>query len=249
MAEYLVPAWPAPANVLALTTTRQGGVSLPPFDSFNLGDHVGDAPESVSANRAALLALLPGRSRVQWLKQVHGTDVVYATGEHRAPPTADASWTDRPGVACAVLTADCLPLLLCDRAGSVVASVHAGWRGLLDGVIEQTVRAMPVAPTQLLAWQGPAIGPAAFEVGAEVRDAFCSSPGANAMEHACFRVCTRRADRWVADLYALARLRLRRLGVANIYGGDFCTYRDQRRFYSFRRDGTTGRMASLIQLR
>lgn len=244
----ILPDWPAPANVLALATTRQGGVSTPPWDTLNLGDHVGDEPSAVDRNRSALGQLLPPGSRIQWLRQVHGNVVVRAAGD-RLPPSADASWSDQPGMACAVLTADCLPLLLCDRAGTAVASVHAGWRGLLAGVIEQTVATIPAAPASLLAWLGPAIGPAAFEVGSEVREAFCAAPGANAREHACFRVSALAADHWVADLYALARLRLYRLGIQAVYGGGYCTVRDSRRFYSYRRDGQTGRMASLIQLK
>ena len=257
MLPCLLPDWPAPANVLALTTTRQGGVSQPPWDSLNLGDHVGDDPQAVEANRGTLQSLLPAGSRIQWLEQVHGTRAVPAGADASFPPRADVSfppqadacWTREPGLACAVLTADCLPVLLCDRAGSVVASVHAGWRGLVAGVIEQTVAAMSAEPGQLLAWLGPAIGPATFEVGPEVREAFCQAPGANALEHACFRVSALAADHWVADIYALARLRLRRLGIQAVYGGGFCTVRDPLRFYSFRRDGQTGRMASLIQLR
>lgn len=244
----ILPDWPAPAHVLALATTRQGGVSAPPWDSLNLGDHVGDESSAVAENRSALGHLLPPGSRIQWLEQVHGNAVVRAAGEGASLPTADASWSDQPGVACAVLTADCLPVLLCDRAGTVVASAHAGWRGLLAGVIEQTVAALPAAPADLLAWLGPAIGPAAFEVGSEVREAFCAASGASAREHACFRVSALAADHWVADLYALARLRLYRLGIQAIYGGGYCTVRDVRRFYSYRRDGQTGRMASLIQL-
>lgn len=249
MLRCIQPDWPAPDRVLALATTRQGGSSRAPFDALNLAGHVGDAPGAVATNREILHSLLPRDTRIQWLNQCHGTAVIKASDAAVEAPEADASWVDRPGVACAVLTADCLPLLLCDRAGTVVASAHAGWRGLLAGILERTVAAVPAEPANLLAWLGPAIGPAAFEVGPEVRDAFCDAPGADALEHACFRVSALRSGHWVADLYALARLRLRRVGVDRVYGGDFCTARDPRRFFSYRRDGSTGRMASLIQLK
>ncbi len=237
--ELITPDWPAPGRVRALTTSRHGGVSLPPYDTLNLGDHVGDDPAAVAENRRRLTAELglPGEPR--WLTQVHGTCAADAIAVHGSCE-ADASHTDSPGVVCAVLTADCLPVLLCDREGRRVAAVHAGWRGLLGGVIEETIAAMG-AERELLAWLGPAIGPAAFEVGDEVREAFIAdSPGAKAAFVPSANV------RWMADIYTLARQRLHRAGVSSVSGGDHCTYSEPDRFYSYRRDGRTGRMASLI---
>jgi YfiH family protein len=239
--ETIIPDWPAPANVRALTTTRHGGVSLPPYDSLNLGDHVGDEPHAVAENRRRLCDGLGLPAAPHWLSQVHGTGCCDAalvpTGSE-----ADAQFATRPGVVCAVLTADCLPLLLCDAAGRRVAAVHAGWRGLLHGVIENSIQAMG-AGSELLAWLGPAIGPTAFEVGEEVRHAFVAhDPRAEAA------FAPAGADRWLADLYLLARQRLTACGVSRVYGGEFCTYADSERFYSYRRDGQTGRFASLIWL-
>lgn len=235
-----VPDWPAPPRVRALQTLRSGGCSPAPWAGFNLGDHVGDEPARVAANRAALRARLPGEPC--WLQQVHGTVTVDAAKPQKCPE-ADASWTRRPGVVCAVMTADCLPVLFCDQGGTVVAAAHAGWRGLLGGVLESTVAAMACAPGDLLAWFGPAIGATAFEVGDEVRDAFLgeSSAGAAAFIPGA-------PGKWLANLGKLARLRLERLGVTAIYGGGECTYRDSARYFSYRRDGQTGRMATLIWL-
>lgn len=237
-ADWIIPDWPAPPQVKSLITTRNGGESRGPFSSFNLGFGVGDDPEAVRNNRARLRRELPQEPR--WLKQQHGAQVVEAdTLAH--PPEADASIARRAGIVCAVLVADCLPLLLTDRAGTVVAAVHAGWRGLACGVIENTVQAMKVPASEILAYLGPAIGPKAFEVGTEVRDAFLARdaeaaaafvPGAHA--------------KWLADIYLLARQALARCGVTSIYGGGFCTVSDGRRFFSYRRDRTTGRMAALI---
>lgn len=238
-AQLIVPDWPAPARVRALQTTRSGGLSAPPYDSLNLGAHVGDDPLHVAANRALLHVLLPGEP--VWLEQVHGTQVVVAE-RAGSNPTADACISHQADAVCAVMSADCLPLLLCDAAATVVGAVHAGWRGLADGVIEATVRAMGVPPRTLMAWLGPAIGPQAFAVGEEVRGAFLRHDPAAA---AAF---TPRADQYLADLYLLARQRLHALGVQQVYGGAFCTYSDPERFYSYRRDGMTGRMASLIWL-
>ena len=239
--------WPAPANVIALTTTRAGGYSAAPYDSFNLAAHVGDAPEAVSANRESLARELSLPSPVQWLSQVHGAEVVQA-GRGERCPVADAGWSREPGRACAVLTADCLPVLFCSRAGDAVAAAHAGWRGLLAGVLENTVAAMGVAPGQLLAWLGPAIGPGAFEVGAEVRSAYLAGAVDPAGTAACFVPNRVRPRHFFADLYSLARVRLQAVGVAAVYGGDVCTFSDSSRFYSYRRDGETGRMASIILL-
>jgi YfiH family protein len=240
MDESVVPDWTAPPNVRALTTTRRRGMSRGPYADFNLGDHVGDAPAAVAANRARLRLHLPADPL--WLKQVHGTRCVVAE-EAAAGVEADASVSFRPGTVCAVLTADCLPLLLCDAGGTVVAAAHAGWRGLAAGVIESTVAAMRRPPAEILAWLGPAIGPAAFEVGDEVRAAFVAHDAAAAaafVQHG--------AGKWLCDIYELARQRLAALGVRRVAGGNLCTVADADRFYSYRRDGATGRMASLIWL-
>lgn len=234
--------WPAHPNVRAFCTTRRGGCGTAPFDSFNLGHHVGDP--ACGNNRRQLHALLPDGVRMQWLQQVHGTTVVEAPSE-AVKPQADACWTRSPGIACAVLTADCLPVLFCDRAGTRVAAAHAGWRGLAAGVLEATVSAIGVAPAQLLAWLGPAIGPRAFEVGPEVHESFCQ--GSGGAEAACFEP-SGRPGHYYADLYALARLRLARTGLSAVHGGGYCTFSDAERFFSFRRDGKTGRMASIIAL-
>lgn len=239
--KLIKPEWPAPANVAALFSTRLGGVSQAPFASFNLGQHVGDEPAHVAANRAALRQLLPGEP--VWLNQVHGTNVVDADS-HPHTPDADASVARQPATVCVVMTADCLPVLLCDRAGTVVAAAHAGWRGLLNGVLEQTVDAMDAPPEQLMAWLGPAIGPDAFEVGAEVREAFVAlDPAADDG----FEPIPE--GKYLADIYLLARQRLRRMGVTDIHGGEHCTVIERERFFSYRREGRTGRMAALIWLR
>ena len=241
----IVPDWPAPPAVRALLTTRRGGVSRPPYASLNLGDHVGDDRLAVAANRALLRGALVGGGDPCWLEQVHGTRVVDAAASSPGDPPerADASFACDKGVVCAVMTADCLPVLFCDDAGSVVAAAHAGWRGLLAGVLEATVAAMGVAAPTLLAYLGPAIGPRAFEVGDEVRSAFVAADAALA---AAFTPAL--PGKWLADIYLLARLRLAALGLARVYGGDFCTYRDADRFFSYRRDAQTGRMASMIWL-
>ncbi len=226
-------------GVTALSTTRIGGRSRVPWRGFNLGHHVGDDPGAVKANRVELLSSLPVGSEVQWLEQVHGAEVVEASGQDT--PEADACWSREPGMACAVMTADCLPVLFASNDGQVVAAAHAGWRGLLDGVLENAVAAMDVRPGDIVAWMGPAIGPAAFEVGPEVREAFLAiSPVEDAF------VPSARADHYLADIYQLARHRLAACGIRQISGGDHCTYTESERFFSYRRDGQTGRMASLI---
>lgn len=242
--QWLVPDWPAPPRVNSLITTRVGGVSAAPYASLNLGDHVGDDPLAVTANRRHLASHLP--SEPCWLNQVHGTTVIEAMTGRKAAPVADASFARLPVVVCAVLTADCLPVLFCDRSASVVAAAHAGWRGLLAGVLEQTVIAMDTSPEHLLAYFGPAIGPRAFEVGDEVRRAFVASRQEAAT---AFRpAATGKTEKWFADIYLLARQRLRQLGITAIYGGQCCTWQEKERFFSYRRDGATGRMASLIWL-
>jgi hypothetical protein len=241
--ELLQPDWPAPARVRAFSTVRGGGVSAPPYAGLNLGDHVGDDPAAVSANRQILRRHLPGEPL--WLRQVHGVAVVELGQAHGgAPPEADAAVARQAGRVCAVLTADCLPVLFCDLGGTVVAAAHAGWRGLLAGVLEHTVAALGVAPREVLAWLGPAIGPDAFEVGDEVRQAFVAGWADAA---AAFRPGVL-AGKWWADLPALARQRLSRAGVEAVFGGELCTHGDGRRFFSFRRDGVTGRQGSFIWL-
>ncbi|MDF0606598.1 peptidoglycan editing factor PgeF [Neisseriaceae bacterium TC5R-5] len=231
--------WPAPANVHTLITTRNGGVSQAPWNSFNLGMHVGDNPEHVSTNRETLRQLLPDEPI--WLHQLHGTCVLNADEASEHPAEADASVSHRAGKVCVVLTADCLPLLLCNRAGSVVSAIHAGWRGLCDGVIENSVSACAVDNSELLAWLGPAIGPDAFEVGEEVRAAFIAH---DPIAESAFTAITE--GKYLADIYQLARQRLNALGVTQIYGGNFCTVIERDHFFSYRRDRDTGRMASLI---
>ena len=244
---FIEPDWPAPANVLALSTCRQGGHSTATFASLNLGHHVGDSAAAVTANRGILAAALPAGTDIQWLSQVHGTRVV-AAGQDSEYPQADAAWSRHTHKACAVLTADCLPVLFCSTSGDRVAAAHAGWRGLLDGVLEATVAAMDVNPDQILAWMGPAIGPQAFEVGREVRDQYLAAAPATdkALVEACFLPSAASPGHYLADLYALARLRLRTVGVTAVFGGGYCTFSDSQRFFSYRRDGQTGRMASLI---
>lgn len=240
--DLIRPDWPAPAWVQAWSTTRSGGVSEGPFDSLNLGDHVGDDAERVGRNRARVREHLGLPAEPLWLRQVHGCEVAEA-GAVPSGCAADAAVARSPGRVCAVLTADCLPLLLCDRVGQVVAAVHAGWRGLAAGVVEQAVGALAVDPWQVLAWLGPAIGPDAFEVGPEVRDEFLAADSGAGQ---AFRPGM--GGRWLADLDTLARRRLERAGVRSVYGGGHCTFSDPSRFFSYRRDGVTGRMASLIWL-
>ena len=221
----------------ACVTTRAGGVSLAPFDSLNLGDHVDDDPVAVAENRRRLtdrFAIRPA-----WLQQVHGVAVVEADPAQVA--TADASWTATPGIACTAMTADCLPVLFCNRAGTRVAAAHAGWRGLANGVLEATLDSLQVPPDEILAWLGPAIGPQAFEVGPEVRDAFI----AQLPQAAQAFVPSHNAGKFLADIYALARLRLAARGVTAVYGGGLCTVTDPR-FFSYRRNPRTGRFACLI---
>jgi len=247
---YLIrPQWPAPANVVALATTRDGGFSAAPFDSFNLALHVGDSEQAVVANRLQLLALCPGLERIQWLEQVHGSEVVTAP---LSAARADACYTQAPALACAVMTADCLPIVFCDRSGREVAAAHAGWRGLLAGVLEATVARFLASPEQMLAWIGPAISQRHFEVGAEVRKAFIDVAGAvdrDAIDSA-FKPSTRRDGHYYADLATLARIRLRATGLSQCYGGELCCYQQEAQFFSYRRQSETGRMATLIyQLR
>ena len=242
-ADRLIPDWNAPAAVHALVTTRIGGCSSAPYASMNLAAHVGDDPEAVAANRRRLRrGDLPLPADPLWLRQVHGSSVL--SGEaYREGAEADACIARTPGLVCAVLSADCLPLLFCADDASVVGAAHAGWRGLAAGVIEACVAAMAIPPARLLVWLGPAIGALAYEVGDAVRDAFCDRAAA-----AQKAFVPDDNGKWRCDLYLLARQRLAALGVNRVSGGEYCTFSDPRRFYSYRRDGATGRMASCIWL-
>ena len=236
---WLTPDWPAPASVRACVTTREGGVSEAPFDSLNLGDHVDDRLEAVAENRRRLtdhFSIKPA-----WLQQVHG--IAVAQADPGIVATADASWTATPGIACAAMTADCLPALFCNRAGTRVAAAHAGWRGLAAGVLEATLDTLDVPAEDVLVWLGPAIGPKAFEVGPEVREVFINQ----LPEAAEAFVPSDNAGKFMADIYLLARLRLAERGVTAVYGGGFCTVTDPR-FFSYRRASRTGRFASLVWL-
>jgi purine-nucleoside/S-methyl-5'-thioadenosine phosphorylase / adenosine deaminase len=241
--DLIFPDWPAPRNVRSLQTTRVGGASNGSYASLNLGDHVNDDPLKVAANRQLLNSYVP--TEPLWLNQVHGI-VAVDLSTASCLPAADASYASVSNAVCAVMTADCLPILLCDLKGTIVAAVHAGWRSLLDGVVEATVMAMHRPGSELMAWLGPAIGPDAFEVGDEVRAAFVAR---DSQAEAAFRSVS--ADKWLGDIYLLARLRLQKLGITQIYGDgteaySYCTYSDAKRFFSFRRDGATGRMATMI---
>lgn len=235
---FLFPDWPAPAGVHAATTLRTGGVSIGPYASLNPALHVGDDPAAVMNNRRLIRAKLALPAEPFWLEQIHSSRVVKA-GVAAGSPQADASYTDMPGVVCAVMTADCLPLLFSSVDGLRIAAVHAGWRGLLAGVIRNTVAALEAR--EMLVWLGPAIGADAFEVGEEVRAAFLQK---SPLFAEAFKAQAN--GKWLADIYQLARIELNALGVKNLYGGHFCTVTEQDRFYSYRRDTVTGRMATLI---
>lgn len=238
--EFLLPDWPAPSSVRALVTSRIGGVSRGAYASLNLAAHVGDDPAAVAENRRRLRAYLPNEPL--WLAQEHGATVVDAA---LAAPgaVADASFSRRTGVVCAVLTADCLPVLLCDEQGTAVAAIHAGWRGLAAGVVEATIAALAMPPARLIAWLGPAIGPCCFIVGDDVRQSFLERD-----PEAAAAFLAAKNGKWQADLYHLARRRLAAQGLSRIHGGGLCTACEARRFYSYRREGVTGRIASLIWL-
>ncbi|MCK5895497.1 MAG: peptidoglycan editing factor PgeF [Cocleimonas sp.] len=243
-AEWLTPNWKAPHNVKAMMTTRQGGVSQAPFDSMNLGDHVEDDALSVRQNRASLKERLKLPNEPLWLMQTHGTIIANADISHNGKIEADASIAHNTGSVCAVMTADCLPVLFCNQQGTAIAAAHAGWRGLHAGILEQTAMSLGCPTSEVMAWFGVAIGAAYFEVGSEVRDAFIT-----VQEDAkkAF-VATNNNGKWMADIYLLARLRLEAVGVTQITGGDYCSYQHKERFYSYRREAKTGRMASLIWL-
>lgn len=241
----LFPDWPAPENVRAVSSKRTGGCSEGVFQSFNLGDHVGDDPARVKNNRQRFQTLAAMPNAPFWLQQVHGIEVArpevnLVKGD---AVVADAAYSCKAKTICTVMTADCLPLLVCDKAGQEVAAIHAGWRGLAAGVIEQTLQHFQAKATDILVWLGPAIGPQAFEVGAEVRSAFIAQQPA---AHAAFRALS--DGKYLADIYLLARLRLAAQGITAIYGGEYCTYQHAEYFFSYRREGQTGRMASAIWL-
>lgn len=255
----LIHDWPVPDNVAIAMTNRHGGVSIVPYDSLNLGLHVGDIPQQVLVNRGLLAQQLQLATEPVWLEQVHGTHVIdladiksvelapealaqQASISVSHPHIADASYTNLAGRVCVVMTADCLPVLLCNKQGTEVAAAHAGWRGLCDGVIEATVAHFSSKPSELIAYLGPAIGPTAFEVGAEVRDAFMArDPNAES----CFIA---RGDKYLTDIIGLAKLHLTKLGVSQVYSADICTVSNLD-YFSYRRDKITGRMASLIWLK
>lgn len=237
-ADWITPQWPVPPNVEAFITTRIGGVSRGPYATFNIGLHTGDEVEAVHENRAILRRFLPEEPK--WLAQKHGTMVVDADDIENVPD-ADGAVARRPGTVCAIMVADCVPVLFADRAGTVVAAAHAGWRGLASGVLQNTIRRMRVAPRDVLAYLGPGIGPTAFEVGGDVREAFISQDEAAGEAFAALR-----EGKWLADLYSLARRAMSSVGVTAVYGGEHCTVSEPARFYSYRRDRTTGRMAALI---
>ena len=239
---FIRPDWPAPPNVHALVTLRRGGYSSGPYSSFNLAAHTDDDPVAVRRNRQLLSDCFQLPAEPVWLQQVHGSTVVAAAAD-AVGARSDGSWSDSPGQVCAVMTADCLPVLVCDQAGRKVAAAHAGWRGLHAGVITSAIEQLQTDAAELLVWLGPAIGPQAFEVGGEVVRAFSEK---NTLNEAAFRQIGTR--HWLCDLYRLARIELASLGITAVYGGDYCTLTDAERFYSYRRDGVTGRMASLIWL-
>ncbi|WP_333607396.1 peptidoglycan editing factor PgeF [Arsukibacterium sp.] len=245
MPELIIPNWPDLPGISAVSSCRLGGVSEGLHESLNLGDHVGDDKDAVWQNRQRFAQLAQMPAAPVWLNQVHGTQVLCLSPQTAFPPsgtvTADAAYSNMAGRVCTVMTADCLPLLVRSEAADEVAAIHAGWRGLLAGVIEQTLQCFSAKPQQLQVWLGPAIGPSAFAVGSEVQQAFVARAAVN---HSAFTLDAQ--GQWRADLYQLARLVLMQAGVEQVYGGDYCTYTDNKRFFSYRRDGQTGRMASAI---
>lgn len=245
--KWICPKWPAPSQVHACVTTRHGGYSQIPYHELNLADHVGDDPTIVEANRTLLRQTLNLPSEPIWLRQVHSTQVVEAGDKNRGC-SADAVYSRESGQVCAVLTADCLPLLFCDKAGTQVAATHAGWRGLAQGVLENTLQLFDKPPQDILVWLGPAIGPQAYEVGDEVREAFLNAAPSGRQSAISQAFVSTQPNHWLVDLYQLAKQRLAHQGVTAVYGGNHCTYTEQELFYSYRRNKVTGRMASLIWL-
>ena len=245
---FLIPDWQVPVNVCSAASTRIGGVSHFEFASFNLAGHVGDSANAVATNREQLVAALQLPEMPVWLNQVHGVAVLRRDGitTMTSPANYDACYSNQPNTVCAVLTADCLPVLFCSKNGQEVAAAHAGWRGLVDGVLETTVGAFQCPAGELLVWLGPAIGPNSFEVGADVLERFLNQwqEYGEAIVAACFTPHGK--QRWLCDIYALASLQLQQLGIQAVYGGGEDTCTDWQRFFSFRRDGDTGRMVSLV---
>lgn len=238
---FIFPEWPAPKNIHAVQTTRLGGYSAEPFLSFNLGSHVNDAPENVEKNREKLRSELNLPSEPFWLEQIHG-NICIPAATPSSPPKADASFTREADQVCAILTADCLPILVCSQEGQEIAGIHAGWRGILNGVITETLQQLQTPANRLMAWLGPTLSPENCELNAQIRLAFIQK---NPDNKRAFYV--QKPDRCFADLAELARMQLQQFGVQQIYGGNFCTYRDEALFFSHRRDqGKTGRMATLI---
>lgn len=239
--QIIKPEWPAAENIVAFSTTRLGGFSTRPYDSLNLGMHVKDSPEHVKKNRDLLRTTMDLPREPAWLQQTHST-IAVEVNEQFSYCAADAGYSRDKNQIAVVMTADCLPLLVCNKLGTEVAAIHAGWRGLADGVIEATIAKLASKPEDLLVWLGPAIGPLAFEVGLDVYEKFLQNPEAK-LAFQLFKT-----DKWLMDIYMLARQRLNKLGIKSIYGGSYCTYTDEQRFFSYRRDGDTGRMASLIYI-
>ncbi|WP_044414053.1 peptidoglycan editing factor PgeF [Thiomicrospira microaerophila] len=239
------PNWPAEANVQGFTSTRQGGVSSAPYDSLNLAEHVGDNPQDVAQNRALLAAQYPAELNWAWLDQQHTTRAVHFNQAWSEKQVADAMWTDQPNQVCTVMTADCLPILLTNKSATLVAAVHAGWRGLADGIVGATIASLPEKPSNMMAWIGPAISQASFEVGDEVLDAFVER---DAQATRFFSPSATTPGQWMADLPGLAKQQLAGLGVEQVFLSGLCTFRDEDKFYSFRRNPQTGRMVSAIWL-
>ncbi|PHM29732.1 purine nucleoside phosphorylase YfiH [Xenorhabdus budapestensis] len=243
MTPLIFPDWAQPESVGACSTTRPGGISLPPYDSLNLGGHVGDDPECVEKNRELLVEYAHLPQQPIWLEQVHGTRVIRLNDQLVEDNQADAVYTNRVGQVCAVMTADCLPVLFCSSNGDEVAAAHAGWRGLFAGVLENTVAQFSAKPDMICAWMGPAIGPEKFEVGRDVMDAFIAT------DPNLEQAFTPYGVKFLANIYLLARLKLQSIGINKVFGGTVCTVSEEKNFFSYRRDGITGRMATLIWLR
>lgn len=257
--DFVKANWPAPANIVGLSTVRTGGYSSYPFNGLNLAKHVGDSERSVEANRQKLLRSCEGLKSIQWLSQVHGRNIVdlpvvragTASSDVISIPEADASYTTARSIGCAVLTADCVPLLFCDDSGREVAAVHAGWRGMAAGILEQAVGRFSAAEKHILVWIGPAISQPKFEVGFEVKKAFVASASESSRSQieASFKISATNPHHYFADLTQIARIRLDHIGVKGVYGGNLCNYSSSEQFFSYRRDKVTGRMATLIYIK
>lgn len=249
--QFIYPNWPAPQKVGALTTTRQGGYSQPPFDGFNLAYHVNDKPKDVDKNRQLLHQQLP--TEAKWLQQTHTNHIVELNHDTVIDGPCDASFTTESGVVCTVMTADCLPLLLTDNEGRFVAAIHCGWRGLAKCIIAASLAAIrlklpDIQAKEIIAWLGPAIGPKQFEVGAEVKTQLLNSLYSEPSDMNAYFVASNNSQKYFCNIYQLAKRQLAQLGVEQIYGGEYCTFSDEQQFFSYRRDGETGRMASCIWL-